>query len=124
MRIKTTLLSLVLVSMLSGCMNFNFEFKLEKLGTAYGTVCGIRPYDRTFFKANVFDFSNCDGELVSFEVWPVVGVGAGLVGARVQLLPIEFGLGTLFYAPKPRVYSKPIECPTGQNPNENNHGKP
>ena len=43
------------------------------------------------------------GEIVSVDVWPLVGVGVGLAGARASVLGLEVGVGTLLYDPAPEA---------------------
>ena len=35
------------------------------------------------------------------DVWPLFGVGVGIVGARASILGLEVGVGSLFYDPQP-----------------------
>lgn len=41
------------------------------------------------------------GEVVSVDVWPLFGVGVGVVGVRASVLGLEVGIGSLFYDPQP-----------------------
>ena len=39
------------------------------------------------------------GDVVSMDLWPIGGFGVGLIGARVNILWLDLGLGTGFYDP-------------------------
>lgn len=107
----------VAMLMLSGCVSVKVGAKTEPsrlefdgLGTAYAAVNGVRPYDGTFLRANLLSSHRNDGEVASFEVWPICGAGVGLAGARINVFPIEVGAGILFYEPKPKNYFEQAEC--------------
>lgn len=91
----------------TGCMTLkvgtdNGSPPLEVSGLADGYVSlnGIRPYDETIVQASILNWSSRPGELASLDVWPLAGLGVGLVGARFQLLFLDVGLGALIYRPK------------------------
>ena len=52
------------------------------------------------FEAGIFGAARC-GEIATLDLWPLFGVGVGLAGVRIRILPFEFAIGTLFYHPKP-----------------------
>src|SRR6185295_6852251 len=64
----------------------------------FADLDGIRPWDGTIVKLGAFG-SERPGEWVSLDVWPVLGFGAGPIGARLQILPLEFGGGFGYYTP-------------------------
>ncbi len=73
---------------------------------ADGVVDGFIGFDGlTPWSGKIFHFgalgSADDGEIVSMDVWPLVGVGVGVAGARARVLPLEVGPGVLFYDPTP-----------------------
>ena len=114
---RFALLWLVGTAMLVGCslkMGPRTEpsrIQMDGLGTAYAAVCGIRPYDGTILEANILEGKR-DGEILSLDIWPLGGVGIGLIGARAQVLPLEAAAGLLFYQPQPVQYeSKKTEGP-------------
>ena len=95
---------------LSGCLTLKVgakseppQIKARGLVNAHFTATGFEPYGGHVLKAGLFGDSNRAGEIVSLDVWPIAGVGVGLVGARVRLLPLEMGVGVLGYDPKPVV---------------------
>lgn len=73
------------------------------LAGGYVSVNGIRPYDGTIIALDVFRKSprSREFEVASVEVWPVLALGVGLVGARAQLAPLDAGIGVLGYRPDP-----------------------
>jgi hypothetical protein len=77
---------------------------------------GLHHYDGTILRLDLLDKATRKGEIVSFELWPLCGFGIGVVGARVQILPVDAGLGVLWYEPKkeakppPCVEHKPESC--------------
>jgi hypothetical protein len=87
------------ISVRAGTEDSSF-FKIRGLAHAYGSFQGIHPYDGTFFRLGFLKDTR-KGELLSVEIWPLVGAGIGVVGARIQLLPLEVGAGVLFYDPAP-----------------------
>lgn len=84
------------------------RFEMEGLVNAYVSPNGIHDYDGHIIYLGLFNKSLRRGEFLSFELWPLTGLGIGFVGVRFQLLPLEIGLGALAYDPKPPSdYSKP-----------------
>ncbi|MGQ9590431.1 MAG: hypothetical protein ACUVYA_09085 [Planctomycetota bacterium] len=72
------------------------------LAGGYVSVNGIRPYDGTIVAVDIFRKSSRSDEfeVASVEVWPVLALGVGLVGARAQLGPLDAGFGVLGYRPQ------------------------
>ena len=68
--------------------------------TGYAAIPGIRPYDGTIIRLDIFE----DCELIMAEVWPLAEAGIGFVGARLRILPLEIALATLCYEPQPPDY--------------------
>ena len=66
----------------------------------HANVNGLSAYDGTLLQAGILGGAGGD-DLATLEIWPIGGVGVGLAGARVRVLPFELGLGTLFYDPEP-----------------------
>lgn len=93
----------------TGCLSLNLgtdtsmpDYDFEGLGSAYASLTEIPPFDGTILEAHLIDDEQTDqDELVSLEIWPLGRIDVGLFGARLKLLPIELGAGTLFYAPLP-----------------------
>ena len=71
----------------------------EGILDGYVTADGIPEYDGTLLHAGLLGSAAREGELVSVDLWPLGGVGVGLFGVRLQILPLDIGLGTLFFAP-------------------------
>ncbi len=106
-------LAVVTLASLSGCTSFEVKAagepaRLETGGLASGYLAlnGIRPYDQRLFYVGIFKKWRDEFEVVTLDVWPLVGVGVGLAGVRVQLLPLEVAVGVLAYHPKPRSGKK------------------
>ena len=59
-----------------------------------------------------------DGEVVSVDVWPLFGVGIGVVGARVSVLGLEIGVGSLLYDPDPSAADETEEAPEAAPPSD------
>ncbi|HOE95280.1 MAG TPA: hypothetical protein PLS90_15100 [Candidatus Sumerlaeota bacterium] len=93
---------------LTGCISLRIgtdneppDFKIDGIGSAYATVTDIPAYDGTVVRFDLFRGGANTGELASFYIWPLGGLDLGLLGARLRLLPLEMGAGTLFYQPGP-----------------------
>jgi len=69
------------------------------------------PPSRTGSLVNVGVLRNTarKGEVVSVDVWPLFGVGVGVVGARASVLGLEVGVGSLLYDPQPPTESDEAE---------------
>lgn len=92
----------------SGCMTVRLGtnsdrnmIEMNGLGSAYATLSGIESYDGTIIEAHLIDSPGQTGELIGLKIWPLGEAGAGLVGARLKLLPLDLGAGILFYEPHP-----------------------
>lgn len=98
---------------MTGCATFNMgvdknppQIKADGILNGYMAYNGFRPYDGNIFDAHILSDNGQPGEMVSINLWPVGGVGVGLVGARVKVLPFEIGLGVLGEYPEPENYEK------------------
>jgi hypothetical protein len=69
---------------------------------AFAGLDGMSTYDGRIVTAGVFG-SDRPGEWLNLGVWPVFDVGLGPIGLRGQVLPLEFGIGALWYTPEPRA---------------------
>jgi hypothetical protein len=104
----SVLLACVSTSLLLGCsvsVGARPDSKgidVSGLAGGYASLNGIRPYDRTIMDLALFESSrrSKEFEVASLEVWPLVGLGVGLAGARVQLLFLDVGLGVIAYDPE------------------------
>ena len=109
------LLLVGILSLTAGCFSPGMKstddpvgLKYEGLGSAYVAFGPeiIGESDTRFIRGGLLGRATRPGEWVSLDVWPLFGVGVGLAGARIQLLPFEVGAGTLWYEPRPRVKAK------------------
>ncbi len=79
------------------------------LVNGYVSANGIRKYNGNIVELGVLPGYGATGELASIDVWPVAGIGFGLLGIRAHLFPLEAGLGVLFYHPQP--WGPPLVTP-------------
>lgn len=116
MRRLSALATLSLVFLLPGCISFKLSaeddpsLKASGLGSAYVGYTGFDEWDGTILRLGLLWGDGRAGEIFSFDVWPLGGIGIGLAGARVRVLPIELGAGALFYKPQlPKRHAAPPE---------------
>lgn len=101
------LLSLSLLpALLASCLSIQLgtedrpsRLEMDGLASGYATIEAFPKYDGNILKAGIFQESARDGEWASIDIWPLGGVGVGLIGARVRVLFFEIGLGVLAYTP-------------------------
>lgn len=79
---------------------------ISTLASAYVGLSGIRPYDGKIVSIGLADMGTRPGEILSFDVWPLFGFGVGIVGARAHVLPVDVGVGALWYQPVPCAHLK------------------
>jgi len=77
-------------------------FEVDSLVNVHASLNGLDGYDGTILDIGLFTSRNGRSEIFSAQVGPFLGAGIGIVGARVQILPFEFGVGSLFYDPRSR----------------------
>ena len=77
------------------------RFEIDGPGVIYATADAWPRWNGNLLELGLFNQSERDGELVSLDLWPLFGVGVGVVGARVRVLMFEFGAATLFHDPLP-----------------------
>jgi hypothetical protein len=107
MRIRTPAAAVLLALPLAGCLSI-------KAGNGPGAAvvrmdgpvqahvsAGPPARSSSAVNVGVLRGTQRDGELVSVDVWPLFGVGVGILGARASILGLEVGVGTLFYDPQP-----------------------
>jgi hypothetical protein len=113
-RAASCLAAMAMVGGLAGCstsLSVSEDKKPPQIKSAglidsYVACNGFRPYDGTFFEAEILDEDSRWGGLASLDVWPIGGVGISVIGARIKILPFEAGLGILGYNPEPESYWK------------------
>jgi len=101
------LLSLALVATaMSACTTANLnvkdtppEFPDPLPLDGYFNTDGLSDYDGDILDISILGTGARKGELIHVGIWPFVGVGVGALGFRVQILPFDFGIGTIFYEP-------------------------
>ena len=121
-KIAVVLLALGLLAM-SGCVTrvgseggVSTE-GISGLASGYVTLDALPRYNATIFRFAILDMSYEPGELASVDVWPLAGVGVGLIGAWVRVVTIEAGAGLLWYQPSPPHYAPAAEtCPVAPSP--------
>ncbi len=109
-RIPLSLL-LGLLLLTPSCISFRLSaeddpsIRASGIGTAYAGYSGFDKWDGTIIKLGLFGGEGRSGEFFSLDIWPLGGVGLGVAGARVRVLPFEVGAGALLY--HPRLPKKP-----------------
>ena len=73
--------------------------KMDGIVNGYASIHGLSEWDGNVVDIGVLKFKR--GEIVHVEIWPLVGVGVGVAGVRLRVLPFEVGIGSLSYHPKP-----------------------
>jgi len=73
--------------------------EMDGIVNGYVSAAALRAYDGDIIRFGFLDDTKED-ELLSFDLWPLVGFGVGVAGARIRILPFELAIGTLFYSPK------------------------
>ncbi len=107
MRLVCLCTTLVLLCVLTGCVSVvvardaRGPGRVESSGFISGVVDfnGIAEYDGTIVRFGILTNMPRRGELVGIDVWPILGVGIGFLGARVQVLPLQVGVGAFWYEP-------------------------
>jgi len=81
------------------------------------------PDDLAIIDLKILDGYN-DGSIFWFNIWNLVRVEIGLVGASVGVGPLDFGLGVLFYEAYPPSYSTEwfgVSGGLGSSPDHGHH---
>ena len=106
MRIAKFLTLGLVAAALSACGSVNMnvkdtppEFPDALLIDGFANTDGIRDYDGNILQLDFLGTGARKGELIHIELWPFVGLGVGPLGFRAQILPLEFGVGTILYEP-------------------------
>jgi hypothetical protein len=110
MRIVAGIATGTMVALLTGCISLKIgtdtqppSLRMSGLVNGYASAAALHPYNGTILNFGLFSKAERRGEFLSLDVWPLAGVGVGVVGARVRVLPLELGLGVLWYDPKPEA---------------------
>lgn len=82
---------------------------ISTIASAYVGLEGIKPYDGNIIHIGLWDMDERPGEIASFDLWPLFGVGIGIVGVRAHVLPVDAGVGAIWYQPVP-VYKEVTEA--------------
>ena len=99
-------LLLGLLVLTPSCISFRLSaeddpsIKASGIGTAYAGYCGFDEWDGSIIKLGLFGGEGRPGEFFSLDIWPFGGIGLGVAGARVKVLPFEIGAGALLYHPR------------------------
>ncbi len=107
MRLAILLLVGVLATPLLGCVSIKAGngpgASLVRMDGPVNAHIAAGPPVRAGSLVNVGVLRNTarPGEVVSVDVWPLFGVGVGVLGARASVLGLEVGVGSLFYDPQP-----------------------
>ena len=108
MRTSCVLAAFAFLTAASGCLSVNVgteksgpgHVRMGGLVSGLADLNGISAYDGTLLRFGLLTNTPREGELIGLDIWPLAGVGIGFIGARVQLLPLQIGIGTLCYEPE------------------------
>ena len=94
-RAKAFLLGLsLLVFALAGC-----ETPFHNPG-GYLRIQTVKPMNSHIVSTWASTGKNKKSEYLSVDVWPLAGVGVGLIGARANVFPLQVGVGGWSYPPR------------------------
>jgi hypothetical protein len=79
------------------------DWDYEGLLNGYASTNDLRDYDGTIVQADLISHRQPGGEVLNLDVWPIAGIGIGLLGVRAHIGPLGAGIGTLFHDPKPQT---------------------
>ena len=77
-------------------------FNVDSIVDVYGNVNGFDDWDGDFFDLGLFTGGKGHNEIFHIEIGPLFAFGVGFVGTRVRILPLQFGVGSLFYNARPK----------------------
>ena len=106
--------ALLLALLLPACIVMDVRANSDGHGfSSVGLIGGYAtagwPADDSILKIGLFE-GRSDGTLVYVQVWKLVRVEIGLIGLAVGIGPLDAGIGTLFYKPRPPAYVGDEEC--------------
>lgn len=97
----------VVATTASGCALFRWgpghaptDFEYQGIINAYASADDLRAYDGDIVKVDMLNRTEQNGEILNVDVWPIAGVGIGAFGARVHVVTLGAGIGTVFYNPQ------------------------
>ena len=106
MRIRQLAAIALLAAALPACTSFDVnvddpppEFPKPLVADGYLEFDGLREYDGSVINFQILGTGARKGELLHVEVWPFAGVGIGLLGFLLQVLPLDVRVGTILYEP-------------------------
>ena len=107
-------LALLLALLLPACIVMDVRANHDGHGfSSVGLIGGYAtagwPADDSILKIGLFE-GRSDGTLLSVQVWKLVRVEIGLIGLSLGIGPLDAGIGTLFYDPRPPAYVGDEEC--------------
>jgi hypothetical protein len=108
MKCVTLIAALLCVVITSGCVSLDIGTdrlrapEISTLASAYVGLGGFEDHDQdSFIRIGLLHMDERPGEIFSIDVRSLAGFGIGLVGARAHLLPLDAGIGALWYQPAP-----------------------
>ena len=113
--------------LLSSCVSLRLGaddrfLEMKGLLNVHGSIDGLNSWDgETLLDFGLFTNTQGRAEIVSLELGPLAGVGVGIVGARARVLPLEIGVGTLFYNPRRTKAEMSVEVETYEGEAEEGH---
>ncbi len=84
-----------------GTSESHTALEMTGLVDGYVSVAALHRPNGSVFQFGVFSWSEQPGEVLSVNIWPVVGLGLGPFGGRVRLFMLEVATGFLWYHPRP-----------------------
>ena len=118
---RTVFLLAAVLVLTSGCIRLKTGFYPESYKAdfqgwfkGYASYKEMPTWDGTFLKIATFDDNERPGEILTLDIPFLAGVGIGLLGARVRILPFALGVGTIAYDPKPHTKAEKKELKTEQ----------
>jgi len=118
---RTVFLLAAVLVLTSGCIRLKTGFYPESYKAdfqgwfkGYASYKEMPTWDGTFLKIATFDDNERPGEMLTLDIPFLAGVGIGLLGARVRILPFALGVGTIAYDPKPHTKAEKKELKTEQ----------
>ena len=118
---------------LTGCLSFSVgveknppEIKSTGIVSTHLALDDIRPFNGKLIEGGVLSGGQRWGNLVSLDIWPVGGLGLGLLGVRMKLLFLEAGVGFFGYDAQPRdfpIRGRKTEAPEAKKPEKKSHPK-